>query len=441
MTARTLFEWGALPFSGEGAIAETAAKRLAAAGALGSAKLKGKPPVLRFGRDELRAQGVVGVIVAGRDVLEILPKIDAGIEAGDAPAARSRLIHMLAVARDLPIAIGDRALLQLQRESLLEQLVALFAAALVDALRRGMPRRYHARQDDLPSLRGRLNVRGQFTRLAASPQALACCFDELSADTLVNQVVRAALRRLLALTGSAANERRLRELLFAYADIADIAPRSINWGCLRLGRTEERWRELINWSRLILSGDHQSTTGGGEAGWSLLFDMGALFERYLTRSFEQAVVGASLKVVAQGGMRPCLFNEGGAGTFATMPDVLVKRGDEVVLIADAKWKRLTAKVDDPKQGVSQADVYQMMAYGVLYRCRRLLLLYPHHAGLGPIAPASARYRVGAVDGLDELAVASVGLDGHGVTVACLRELVDRSIEPVEITCLNRISAV
>lgn len=441
MTARAVFEWRALPFSGDGAIAETAARRLAVAGALGSAKLTGKPPVLRFGRDELRAQGVVGVIVAGRDVLEILPKIDTVVEAGEAPVARSRLIHMLAVARDLPIAIGDRALLGLQRESLLEQLVVLFAAALADALRRGMPRRYRACEDDLPSLRGRLDVRGQFTRLAASPQALACRFDELSADTLVNQVVRAALRRLLALTGSATNERRLRELLVAYADITDIALRSIDWCRLTLGRTEERWRGLIAWSRLILSGDHQSTSGGGEAGWSLLFDMGALFERYLSRSFERALAGTGLKVVAQGGMRPCLYDEGGTGTFATMPDLLVKRGDEVVLIADAKWKRLTAKVDDPKQGLSQADVYQMMAYGLLYRCPRLLLLYPHHVGLGPDAPASARYRVGASDGVDELTVASVALDSHGATVDCIRRLVDRSIERGEAARLVQTSVI
>lgn len=375
MTTRTLFEWRALPFSGDGAIGERAAERLATVGLLGSAKLKGKPPVLRLGRNELRAQGVVGVIVAGRNVLEILPKIDTGdIAAGESGAARSRLIHMLAVARDLPIAIGSQALLGSQRENLLEQLIALFAAALAEALRRGMPRRYWSCEDDLPSLRGRMDLRRQFTRMVATPHLLACRFDELSADILVNQVVRAALRRLLTLTGSTTNERRLRELLFAYADIADISLRSIDWSRLTLSRTEERWRGVVAWSRRILSGDHQSTTGGGEAGWSLLFDMGALFERYVTRSLEAAVAGTALKVVAQGGMRPCLYDEGGAGTFATMPDLLVKRGDEVVLIADAKWKRLTSKVDDPKQGVSQADVYQVMAYGLLYRCRRLLLV-------------------------------------------------------------------
>ncbi|WP_294533625.1 hypothetical protein [uncultured Rhodoblastus sp.] len=41
---------------------------------------------------------------------------------------------------------------------------------------------------------------------------------------------------------------------------------------------------------------------------------------------------------------------------------------------DTKWKRISARIDDPKQGVSQGDVYQMMAYAHLYKAPRLTLL-------------------------------------------------------------------
>lgn len=421
MTGYTLFEWRALPFRGDGAIPEASARRLAVAGERASTKIKGRPPVFRFGRDELRAQGVVGVVAAGPDVLEILPKVDAG-DDGDVGTARSRLIHMLAVAHDLPVAVGDRAMLGLQRENLLEQIIGLFAGGLAEAVRRGMPRRYQSRDDDLPALRSRLDTRRQFTRLAASPQMLACRFDELSADTLVNRIMKAALRRLLALTSSPTNERLMRELLFAYADIGDLSPGAIEWSRVTLGRTEERWRGLIAWAKLLLSGEHQTTSGGGASGWSLLFDMGALFERYIARMLRRALAGTDLSLVAQGGMRPCLYDEGGVGRFATMPDLIVKRGEAVVLVADTKWKRLSARIDDPKQGVAQADVYQMMAYSRLYGCGRSLLLYPHHAGLGSTARVTSRHRVGAPDGAEVLTVASVALDDHLAVIARLREL-------------------
>lgn len=59
---------------------------------------------------------------------------------------------------------------------------------------------------------------------------------------------------------------------------------------------------------------------------------------------------------------------------------------------DTKWKRIASRIDDPKRGVSQADVYQMTAYGRLYGCLRLTLLYPHHAERGE-EPLSASHCV------------------------------------------------
>src|SRR5258708_851741 len=72
----------------------------------------------------------------------------------------------------------------------------------------------------------------------------------------------------------------------------------------------------------------------------------------------------------------------GVGRFATRPDIMVLSACEPVLIIDTKWKRLAGAIDDAKRGVGQADVYQMMACAQVYRCARLMLLYPHHAGLG-----------------------------------------------------------
>lgn len=50
-------------------------------------------------------------------------------------------------------------------------------------------------------------------------------------------------------------------------------------------------------------------------------------------------------------------------------------------------------MDDPKQGVSQADIYQMMAYAQLYHAPRLTLLYPHHPGLGMTEAVHAQHRI------------------------------------------------
>ena len=110
--------------------------------------------------------------------------------------------------------------------------------------------------------------------------------------------------------------------------------------------------------------------------------MNALFEEYVGRLIARALAGTGLTVSLQGGRLFCLSaQDSGRALFQTRLDILIRQAGRVVHV-DTKWKRISARIDDPKQGVSQADVYQMMAYAQLYAAPRLTLLYPHHAGLG-----------------------------------------------------------
>jgi 5-methylcytosine-specific restriction enzyme subunit McrC len=99
-------------------------------------------------------------------------------------------------------------------------------------------------------------------------------------------------------------------------------------------------------------------------------------------------------VTLQGGRLFCLTSlDEDRAVFQTKPDILIWRAGQVAHVIDTKWKRISDRIDDPKQGVSQADVYQMMAYAHLYKAPRLTLLYPHHAGLGNDEGIHARFRV------------------------------------------------
>ena len=122
---------------------------------------------------------------------------------------------MLAVALDLDVAVGAEAELGWQRQDLLEILIGLFSRKLMDAMRRGMPRRYMGCEEDLPALRGRLDVTRQFTTLAANPRRLACRYDALSSDIALNQIMKAAVVRRSRIARTTANRRRLSELAFA----------------------------------------------------------------------------------------------------------------------------------------------------------------------------------------------------------------------------------
>lgn len=385
MIRRTVLEWGKLEYGEDPDNVQTipirAADRIAAVAAVSSLAGEGGQGVIEHGRKALRARGMVGVVAAGDCVLEILPKIDLpAADKSQDESVRTRLVHMLMEALDIKIDAGQMTALG-QGNNLLEILVRVFSEKLLAAVRQGMPRRYIAHEEDLSALRGRLDVVRQFTVLAASPSRLACHFDALSSNIVLNQIMKAAVARLQRITKSISNQRRLNELAFAYADVSDIAVSDLRWNDVVLDRTNVRWKELLNIAQLLLGSRFQTSSVGESSGYSLLFPMNELFETYVSRLLQRSLAGRGLRVVSQGGLLYCLTHGNARGLFQTKPDILIKKGNRVLQIIDTKWKRINSDIEDKKLGVSQQDVYQMMAYGSLYECERLTLLYPHHLGL------------------------------------------------------------
>jgi 5-methylcytosine-specific restriction enzyme subunit McrC len=432
MIRRTLREWQHIGYGVDDTTIPTAeADRIAAVAAHSSFAGRGGEGVLEHGRKGLRARGVVGVIAAPGCQLEILPKIE-GLGEHDASdeVLRRRLIHMLAVVHDLRIDAGSLAQLGWQKDTILELLIRLFCARLMEAVRMGLPRRYVDHADDLPALRGRLDVTRQFSRHAVAPQRLACRYDELSSDIALNQVMRAAVSRLQRVAQAPDNQRILRELGFAYADVAEVPVSALRWDEITLDRTNQRWRELLSFARLLLGDRHQQTSAGSMDGHALLFEMNALFEQYVARLATRALAGSGYRVSSQGGHRDCLF-EADTGRFRTKPDLIIRHGEHPVLVVDTKWKRMAPRIDNPKQGISQADVYQLMAYSQLYGCRDVMLLYPHHGDLPP-EPICTRYAIAREGAEETLHVATLVMTGPSRShVEALKTLFARMLPAAE----------
>ncbi len=398
MSSYTVREWDTLPHGdGEGSIPAHLASRLVALTKTSLFAGRGGGGVLEDRRHELRARSVVGVIAAQGCSLEILPKIDVmqaeGAEQQNA-AIRKRLVHMLAVALDLKIEMGRITDLDWQRETLLEILIRIFCEKLTEAIRRGMPRRYLGHEDDLSALRGTLDLPRQFSRHASNPGRLACRFDDLSQDIALNQIMKAAVAHVFRMSRSPATQQRLRELAFVYADISDVPVPALKWREVIIDRTNRAWQDLFGMAQLFLRSRYQTTSSGSGQGIALLFEMNALFEEYVGRLVTRALAGTELRVTLQGGRLFCLTSvENDRALFQTKPDILIWQAGQVAHVIDTKWKRISARIDDPKLGVSQGDVYQMMAYAHLYKSPKLTLLYPHHDGLGANEGVQAQFRI------------------------------------------------
>ena len=382
MTPLTCREYGSLTVGAGKDLKEKEADRLYVLSERARRRLDKKPPVLARTYRGLKAAQVVGVLAVPGKTLEILPKID-----GDDGAVRRALVHMLAVAHGLRVADGELAALDTQRRDLLELLIGLFTSRLLTAVRRGLPRRYIGHEDDLRLLRGRLNVIRQITHLAARPDLLACRFDELSEDTPLNRVLKAAVSRLrlARVARTADNARRLAELAARFELVGDTPDPLREPVCL--DRTNTAFHDLHRLARLFLEGNWQSTTGGEATGFTLLFPMHELFEKFIGQCLKRALGSGRVRLqdrrysalidVVDGERNPL---------FQLQPDAVIETpsgatGPPIVL--DTKWKRLAPHGPGcEKMGVEQSDVYQMLAYARAYGAGRLILLYPRHEELG-----------------------------------------------------------
>ena len=239
--------------------------------------------------------------------------------------------------------------------------------------------------------------------------------------------MKASISCLLSIARAAQNRRRLAELSLAFADVRVVPLAMLPWNRVALDRTNGAWASLLRLAKLLLGKRFQTTSSGSAPGFSLLFEMNSLFEEYIGLTLRSALVRSGIDVRLQGPRDHALVADDDTRRFATKPDIVLSYEGEHVLIIDTKWKRLEGAVSKANRGVGQDDVYQMMAYAQVYRCSRLMLLYPYHNEISsPVGRLETLRIRGTRD--TRLSVASVSLSDLPSLGGRLRELACNEIE-------------
>lgn len=328
---------------------------------------------VRWGHKEVRFSQYCGVIGLGRDTIEVLPKIYG---KGDAPEAGRRvLLRMLYLAHRMKISPVGVAGIDLQRHHLLDVFIRHFCEELFAQLRKGALLRYVHREDNLPVLRGRLLIDRQLKLNSGHQGRLYCAFDELVEDNIYNQYIKCALRVVHGQARSLAAKRSATELLYRFDGVRDRRTEECRDWKLPERRDAKRFESVFRQCGWFLRGLGQDVAAGDRRNLSVLFDMNRLFEEFIAAKLRKEIHGRGLRVRAQGPRRYLVREADGADRFAMKPDItFLNPGGGVLAVLDTKWKVLDSGAD--KYGISQGDLYQMVAYGMRYRCPNLTLIYP-----------------------------------------------------------------
>lgn len=359
----------------------------------------GKPPrssgvflfVRRKGRTVATVGPWVGVLEVGDLQLELLPKVDRDekparlAEDTALTTVRGNLLTMLEVAGDVPVRLRGPAATAMRKATLKDALVRLFLEALVAEMLRGEPRAYVTTEEDLGTIRGRLMLKEQITRSAGKEHRFWCRFDELVGDPRIGGRLKAACA-VLARRSLGTESRRLLHQARALLDEApDLAPHATEGA--HFNRQNERFRDVYRFAGHVLADNAPDLRAGPEASFSLLYNMDALFERFIAKFIERHVLAgddrpASLlgwvpRPQSKGHVQYLLYERkgdqvGSRGVLRMKPDLLIAREQEHFIV-DTKWKHIDP---GPDARPGNQDFYQLYAYLKRFNCPRVMLLYP-----------------------------------------------------------------
>jgi len=331
------------------------------------------------GRRWLRLDNYVGVIEAPDGTrIEILPKTFD--EGDDVTQARRLLQKMLQRCLHLEPRISAPTGLQVFDGPLTEWVIYQFLTALDTLIKRGLRFEYHAVEEERQFLRGRLLVGRQLRQPPGRAHYFQVEHEVFDADRPENRLLRSALDKVCRQAKEAGNKRLAYELTHQLLDIPPSRDFAKDFGLWRSDRLTAHYRPVRPWCSLILNEQNPLTVLGDWTGNSLLFPMEQVFEAYVEVCLRRALrPGQTLKAQAAS---QYLATHDEQPWFQLRPDFLLFE-DGATTVLDTKWKRLDASKGDSeyKYGLSQADFYQLYAYGQKYigGCGRLVLLYPQTA--------------------------------------------------------------
>lgn len=248
-----------------------------------------------------------------------------------------------------------------------EDIHNLFAAILAKGigvqLKQGLYREYRHRQEELATMRGKVNMPGTINNRLQRKHVITCEYDELSDNNLLNQIVKTTVMLLLRHAKvNAVYKDDLKKQMMFFANVDTIELTTVKWASIRLQRHHYSYSSLIKICQFIVEG-LLLTTDLGEyrlASWLNQQGMCRLFEKFILEYYIQKFPALTVKAsqiawvldddVRSPAMLPLMQS-----------DITLQRG-EAVLIIDAKYYAQTTQMHYDRHKINSSHLYQMFTY-------------------------------------------------------------------------------
>ena len=307
----------------------------------------------------IQARNYVGVLQTKSGLtIEILPKIT---DKTDTYKSKTVFLKMLKSLKNFPAKSSNLASLKTQNLPLLEIFISMFLCELEALVKKGIKSDYVALEKNINFLKGKLNINEQIKRNSIHKERFYVGYSEFLSDIKINRIIKTTLKFLYKKSNSSKNQQKIRELLFIFDEVSECEDYKNFFAKLVINRQVKHYEQTLLWCKIFLLNNSFTPHKGDDLAFALLFDMNALFESYVGNFIKKSFPGTILQHSEKH-----LIEE--PKSFKLRPDIFLEGN----FIADTKWKIISSRDD-----ISQADLYQLYAYGKKHPCDgKLHLIYP-----------------------------------------------------------------
>lgn len=257
------------------------------------------------------------------------------------------------------------------KSDFLEVLIYLFSKYTRNLLGSTIYQQYQEIHKDITFIKGRVDTSAYINRSLATGNwhSLPCIYNEFVMDNEFNRIIKHVSKMLLHASSQPDNKRYLSEILFILDDVSDVIASVEQCKRINFNPIYKDFETVRDYCSLFLQNSISFSYKNELKLFAFLLPMEYVFEDFIS-----GFIDKELNDISSISQKKSLYLDE-SKSFALIPDLYIKSNDRTI-IADTKYKIVYSDESDPKKGISQADLYQMLAYSVRFNVDHINLYYP-----------------------------------------------------------------
>lgn len=325
--------------------------------------------------NELKSNKYVGVIHYEGNKINLLPKIffdsEKDYSTNEVNQIQNHILWWLSYCRKIKFP-NYQTSLGSAKSDFFEVLIYLFSKYTRELLNSSIYQQYEEVNRELSFIKGRLNANEYINENLSKGKwhKLNCSYDAFVFDNEFNRIIKFVTTLLFNVTSSQDNKKNLREILFILDEVSDERATAEQCSRISFNPMFGEFETVRDYCQLFLTNSISFDYKNDLKLFAFLLPMEYIFEDFIFGFIDKELE----KVTAKAQRSDIYLDEGKA--FNLKPDLWLKT-DHKSLIADTKYKIVYSDEKDPKKGISQNDLYQMLAYAVRFEVDEIILFYPN----------------------------------------------------------------